>query len=379
MDFELSAEHQLLRQTIRDFAENEIKPHARELSKTETFSVELTQQMAGLGLLGITIPEAYGGAGMDYLAYIIAMEEIARVDGSQAATLNHNSLGVTPIYQFGTEEQKQRYLPTLTSGGLWGFGLTEADAGSDSRGTKTTAKLLDGNWVINGGKRFITNASNALTVGVTVQARTGGTKEQPELSCILVEMDTPGFTAEPMHGKLMWRASDTSRLFFDDCRVPEENLLGSRGDGARITLSTLDAGRLAIAAMGLGCAQGAFEIAVQYASDRVQFGKPIGKNQGISFPLADLACEIDHARWYLYRACWLKDTGQPFAAEAAKAKLFCSELANRAATQAVQTLGGSGLMEDADVERFFRDARLLTIGEGTSEIQRLVIARSLGL
>ncbi len=288
-------EHELVRQSVRDFAEKEIKPVARELDKQEKFSLELTQRMGEMGLFGMVVSPDYGGHGMDYLAYIIAVEEVARVDGSQAATVAaHNSLGIGPLYQFGTEEQKKKYLPPLCTGeALWAFGLTEAEAGSDSRGTKTTATLENGEWKINGSKIFITNGATDITIGTTVQAVSGEVNGKKEYSTIIVEQDTPGFEAISMHDKLCWRASNTSQLFFDNCEVPEGNLLGERGQGSKIMLETLDGGRLSIAAMGLGCAQGAYEMAIRYAKEREQFGKPLTQFQAISFKLADMATKIE--------------------------------------------------------------------------------------
>ncbi len=370
-------QHDLIRQSVRDFAVQDIKPVARELDKKEMFSYELTKKMGELGLFGMMIPEEYGGQGMDYLSYIIAVEELARVDSSQAATLAaHNSLGIGPLYNFGTEEQKKKYLPKLCTGeALWAFGLTEAEAGSDSRGTKTTAKLEGGQWTINGSKIFITNGATDITIGATVQAVTGDQDGKKEYSTIIVESSTPGFDAIAMHDKLCWRASNTSQLFFDNCKVPETNLLGERGLGSKIMLKTLDSGRLSIAAMGLGLAQGAFEMALRYAKEREQFGKPLTQFQAISFKLADMATKIELARNLLYKACWLKDNHKPFGKEAAMAKLYCSEMAKEVADDAVQIHGGYGLMGEYDIERFYRDQRLLQIGEGTSEIQRVVISR----
>lgn len=377
MNFDLSDEHIMIRKTVRDFAEREIKPLAAELDEKAEFSYELTRRMGELGLFGIYLPEKYGGHGMDYISYIIAVEEIARVDGSQAATLAaHNSLGIGPLYYFGTEEQKMKYLPQLCTGqALWAFGLTEPDAGSDSRGSKTKAFADGDQWVINGSKIFITNGSVETSIGATVQTVTSEENGKKEFTTIIVDKDTPGFTRQTMHGKMMWRASDTAQLFFDDCRVPQSNTLGQKGQGSKIMLSTLDAGRLSIAAMGLGCAQGAYELALNYAKERKQFGQPIAKFQAISFKLADMALKIELARNLLYKACWLKDTGKPFAKESAMAKLYCSEIAKEVADEAVQIHGGYGLMKDYAVERFYRDQRLLQIGEGTSEIQRLVISR----
>ncbi len=381
MDFNFSEEHNLIRKTVRDFAENEIKPLAKELDEQEKFSYDLTERMGELGLFGMMLPEKYGGQNLDTLSYIIAVEELARIDGSHAATLAaHNSLGIGPLYYYGTEEQKMKYLPDLCTGqALWSFGLTEPNAGSDSRGTKTKAILENGNWQINGSKIFITNGSTEISIGSTVQAVTDenndGTKEY---STIIVENGTEGFSAKPMHGKMMWRSSNTSELYFDDCVVPESNLLGQRGEGSKIMLSTLDNGRLSIAAMGLGCAQGAFELALKYSKERKQFGRPISKFQAISFKLADMVTKIELARNLLYKACWEKDNGKPFAMHAAMAKLYCSEIAREVADEAVQIHGGYGLMKEYDIERFYRDQRLLQIGEGTSEIQRLVISRYIG-
>ncbi|MDI7268361.1 MAG: acyl-CoA dehydrogenase family protein [Myxococcota bacterium] len=382
MDFDLTEEQNILRQTVREFAENEIAPVARELDEHERFSVELTRKMAAIGLFGCFIPEQYGGSDMGYVGYIVAVEELARVDGSQAATVAAgNSLGIAPIHYFGSEEQKRRWLPPLCRGEILGaFGLTEPDAGSDAQASRTTATLRDGKWVIDGSKIFITNASNPLSGVTTVQVVTGTRPDgRKELSCILVPAGAPGFVARTMHGKLVWRASDTAELFFEDCRVPEENLLGRRGDGFKQMMQTLDGGRLSIAAMGLGGAQGAYERALNYAQQRKQFGMLIGKFQANAFKLADMAVQIEAARNLLYKACRLRELNRPFGTTAAMAKLYCSEVMKRVVTEAVQIHGGYGLMREYDVERFFRDQKLLEIGEGTSEVQRIVIARSLGL
>lgn len=381
MDFRLSTEHEILRKSVRNFALKEVQPLAQDLDEREEFSLDLTRAMGGLGLFGMVVPEEYGGQGLDNLGYIIAVEEIARVDGSQAATVAAaNSLGSSPIYEFGTEEQKQRYLPKLCSGeALWGFGLTEPNAGSDAGNTQTTA-VLDGNeWVINGSKIFITNASSEISLGVTVLAKTGIREDgKNELSCILVENGEPGYEAREMKGKMVWRASNTSELYFEDCRVPKKNLLGKRGEGFHLMLKTLDGGRLSIAAMGLGGAQGCHDRALKYAKERVQFNRPISQFQVNAFKLADMATEIELARLLLYKACWLKDNGKPFSKEAAMAKLYCSEMMSRCADHAVQLHGGYGLMKEYDVERFYRDQKLLEIGEGTSEVMRIVIARLIG-
>ncbi|MFO7840031.1 MAG: acyl-CoA dehydrogenase family protein [Desulfosalsimonadaceae bacterium] len=381
MDFDLNKQQEMIRKEVRKFAETAIAPVAAELDENEEFSVELTKQMGEIGLFGMFVDEAYEGQALDYISYIIAVEELARVDGSQAATIAAgNSLGIGPIYYFGSEEQKNRYLPKLCTGeGLWGFGLTEPTAGSDAGGSRTTA-VQDGNeWVINGSKIFITNSACDLTMGVTVQAVTGQRDDgRPEYTCFLVESDTPGFKAVPMHKKMMWRASNTGELYFDDVRVSRDKVLGARGNGFHQMLETLDGGRLSIGAMGLGGAQGAYESALKYARSREQFGKPISKFQAISFKLADAAIELECARNLMYKACWLKDKGRSYQKVAAMAKVYCSELMGRVADNAVQIHGGYGLMKEYDVERFYRDQKLLDIGEGTSEIQRLVISRYIG-
>jgi len=380
MNFDLNEEQNMIRESVRDFAEREIKPVAQELDEKAIFSYDLTRKMGEMGLFGMYLPAKYGGQGLDTLSYIIAVEEIARIDGSQAATLAaHNSLGIGPIYEYGTEEQKMKYLPQLCTGeALWSFGLTEPGAGSDSRGTKTTAELIGEEWIINGSKIFITNGSASISKGCTVQAVTSDEGGKKKFTTILLESGTKGFKQVTMHGKMMWRASDTSELYFDDCHVPKENLLGDVGQGSKIMLSTLDSGRLSIAAMGLGCAQGAFELALSYANERKQFGSPISKFQINAFKLADMATKIELARNLLYKACWLKDNKRPYGKEAAMSKLYCSEIAREVADEAVQIHGGYGLMKDYAVERFYRDQRLLQIGEGTSEIQRLVISRLIG-
>ena len=382
MDFELSEAQNDIRDTVRKFAESKIKPLAHELDEREEFSADLTRQMGDLGIFGLIVPEEFGGSGLDYTSYCIAVEELARVDGSQAATVAAGvSLGVAPILYFGTDAQKKEWLPRLVSGKeLFAFGLTEPDAGSDSRGSRTKAvKNSDGTWTIDGSKIFITNGSNELTAGVIVQCVSDRNEAgDPEFTCFIVPKGTKGFSSKRMHKKLMWRASDTAELYFDKVTVPESSILGKRGTGSRQMLKTLDSGRLSIAAMGLGCAQGAYELALSYAQKRVQFGKPLSRFQAISFKLADMAMKIEHARVFLYKACWLRDQKKPFGKESAMAKLYCSEVAQWVANEAVQIHGGYGLMKEFDVERFYRDQRLLQIGEGTSEIQRLVISRAIG-
>ena len=381
MDFDLTKEQEMIRKEVRKFSLSEIAPIASDLDESETFSPELTKKMGDIGLFGMFVSEDYAGQGMDYLSYIIAVEEVARVDGSQAATVAAgNSLGIGPLYYFGSEAQKRKYLPTLCSGkGLWGFGLTEPTAGSDAGGSKTTA-VQDGNdWVINGSKIFITNAACEMTMGVTVQAITGTRSNgRPEYTCFLVESGTPGFKAVPMHKKMMWRASNTAELYFDNVRVSDSQILGKRGDGFHQMLKTLDGGRLSIGAMGLGGAQGAYDAGLKYAKERVQFGQPICKFQAIAFKLADCAMEIECARNIMYKACWLRNQHRPFEKEAAMAKLYCSEVMGRVVNHAVQIHGGYGLMKEYGVERFYRDHKLLEIGEGTSEVQRIVISRYIG-
>jgi short/branched chain acyl-CoA dehydrogenase len=378
-----SEELQLMRATVRKFAESEIAPVAGRLDEEEKFSVELTEKMGDLGLFGTIVDPAYGGQGMDYLSYIVAVEELARIDGSQASTIAaHNSLGAGPLYYYGTEEQKKKYLPSLCTGkGLWAFGLTEPEAGSDAQASKTTA-VFDksrNEWVINGSKIWITNSANPLTKGITVQAVTDRKPDgRSELSCFIVETGTKGLTAKPMHGKMMWRASNTGELYFDEVRVPASNMLGKKGEGFKIMMETLDCGRLSIGAMGLGLARGALDLTLKYAGERQTFGKPISKHQAVAFKLAEMATRTEAAEGLLYKACWQKQHHLPFQKLAAMAKLYCSEVAEYCAREGQQTFGGYGLMKEYPIERHYRDAALLRIGEGTSEIQRLVISRYLG-
>jgi len=377
MDELLDKKYVEYRKNVRKFAEETIKPVAVELDRKEEFSVELTKKMGEAGLFGITIPEELGGQGLDYLSYIIAIEEVARVDSSPAATIAaHNSLGITPIFNFGTEEQKLKLIPSLCKGDkLWAFGLTEVNAGSDAKGVETTADLLDGEWVINGSKMFITNAASDIASGITNLAITGMNGDKKELSAILTPRETLGYITVPMRDKLMWRSADNAIMTFENCRVPEENLLGKRGDGMKIMLSTLDGGRLSIAAMGLGLAQGAYEMALEHSKRRKQFGRPLSDFQGIYFKLAEMATKIELARNTLYNTCRLKDAGLPYGKQAAMSKLYCSQIAKEVADEAVQIFGGYGLMRENHVERFYRDQRLLQIGEGTSEILKMVISR----
>jgi alkylation response protein AidB-like acyl-CoA dehydrogenase len=382
MDPLLNKKHEEFREKVRDFAEIEIKPLAAELDEKAAFSVELTEKMFDEGYLRLVTPQNYGGVGMDTLSYIIAVEEIARIDSSQAATVAaHNSLGQAPILAYGTDEQKKKFLPMLTTGKkLWAFGLTESKAGSDSNNTETRAQLKDGKWVINGRKIYITNAASSMSGGVTAQVVTGDRGNgKKELSVILVPSDTPGYRSVAINSKMMWRAADTGRIFFDNVKVPEEYILSDRGKGSKIMLATLDSGRLSIAAIGLGLAQGAFEMAMKYAGKRVQFGKTINSFQINSFKLADMATKIELARNILYKACWLKDNKQSFGKEAAMAKLYTSEIAREIANESLQIHGAHGLIKGNPIERFYRDQRILEIGEGTSEILRMVISRHIGI
>jgi alkylation response protein AidB-like acyl-CoA dehydrogenase len=381
LNYELDGKHKMIRMAVREFAESEIRPVAGDLEDNEEFSVSLTQQMGDIGLFGMVVPEKYGGQGLDYVSYIIAMEEVARVDGSQAATLAAgNSLGISPIYEFGSEAQKEKYLPDLCRGKtLMGFGLTEPNAGSDAGATRTTAVQDGDSWIINGRKTLTTNANTPITKGSVVQAVTGvNPNGKPAYTCFVVENGTPGFTLNTLKRKLMWRGSNTAELFLNHCRISRDAIIGNPGDGFKQMLATLDGGRLSIAAMGLGCAQGAYEAALRYSKERVQFGRPICKQQTIAFKLADMELKIELARNLLYKACWLCENKRPFGKESAMAKLYCSEIAREVADEAVQIHGGYGLFKDYDVERFYRDQRLLQIGEGTSEILRLVISRAIG-
>ncbi|MDX9848226.1 MAG: acyl-CoA dehydrogenase family protein [Tenuifilaceae bacterium] len=371
--------HNNLREQVRDFAEREIKPLAQGLDERGEFSADLTRKMGKIGLFGMNLPEEYGGRNLDTLSYIIAVEELARVDSSQAATVAaHNSLGIAPIYKYGTKEQKQKFLPNLTTGDrLWAFGLTEPNAGSDAKAIETTAKLEGDFWRVNGRKVFITNSASELASGITLLSNTSDNSKEKEFSAILLERDLAKYNAEPIHNKMVWRAADTGRLTFNNSLSPKENLLGERGKGLHYMLETLDSGRLSIAAIGLGLAQGAFEMARDYARTRVQFGKPLSSMQAIAFKLADMDIKLELARNYLYQSCWLKDNGKPFSKQAAISKYYTSEIAKEISDEAVQIFGAYGLFKDNDVERFFRDQRILGIGEGTSEILKLVIARSL--
>src|SRR3954454_4150641 len=376
MDFDLSPDHELIRRTVRDFAEGEVAPVAEELDRTKSFPYDIVRQLGDLGLMGIPFPEEYGGAGGDSLAYALAVEELTRVDSSVAITLcAHTSLGTQPIYLFGSEEQKLQWLPELTSGrNLGAFGLTEPEAGSDGGNTRTRARLEDGEWVIDGAKQFITNAGTEISGVVAITARTG----DDEISNLLVPNGTPGCDPGEPYRKMGWNASDTRPLSFDGARVPEENLLGPRGGGFKQFLHVLDIGRIGVAAMGVGLAQGALDQALAYAKERRAFGRPLPKSQASQGRLADMRTEIEATRMLVHKAALLKDAGRNFTLTAAQAKLKSGRLAVRCSEEAVQIHGGYGYIEEYPVCRFYRDAKILTIGEGTDEIQQMVIARALG-
>jgi alkylation response protein AidB-like acyl-CoA dehydrogenase len=377
MNFDLTDEQELLRRTVSEFAVSRVAPRAEELDREQRFPYELVSEMAELGLMGIPIPEEYGGAGADTVSYAIAIEELTRIDSSVAITVAaHTSLGTMPIYLYGTDGQKEEWLPRLASGqGLAAFGLTEPTSGSDAAAIRTRAELKDGSWVVNGSKMFITNAGTDITQCVTITALTG----DDETSNIIVPNGTPGYEiSAPMH-KLGWRASDTRELSFKDCAVSEGNLLGPRGQGFHQFMEILDGGRISVAAMGVGLAQGAYDLSLAYAKERQAFGRSIATFQAIQFALADMATEIDAGRQLVYRAAWLKDQGKPFALAAAQAKLYTGLLSNRAVNSSLQIHGGYGFMNEFPISRLYRDQKILEIGEGTNEVQRMVIAKHLGL
>ncbi|GAC1321961.1 MAG: acyl-CoA dehydrogenase family protein [Acidimicrobiales bacterium] len=377
MDFSLSAEQDAFRKVVRDFAEAEIAPHAERWDAEHTFPLETVLAMGELGLFGLPFPEAYGGSDADFTSFCIAIEELGRVDSSMAITLSAGvGLGANPIFHFGTEEQRQQWLPELLAGRKLGaFGLTEPDAGSDAGATRTKAVLDGDEWVIDGAKAFITNSGTAITSVVTVTARTG----PGEVSAIVVPAGTPGFVVEPPYRKMGWHASDTHGLRFEGCRVPAGNLLGERGAGFKQFLAILDEGRIAISALAVGLAQACLEQSVAYAKERNAFGGPIGRYQAVAFKCSDMAVAVENARNLLYKAAALKDAGRPFKQAAAMAKLYSTEAAVTATREATQIFGGYGFIDETPVARFYRDAKILEIGEGTSEVQRLVIARQLGL
>ncbi|WP_226346641.1 acyl-CoA dehydrogenase family protein [Agilicoccus flavus] len=389
--FELSSDHEDFRQAVRDFAEQEVAPHVAQWDRDSYFPSELVPKMGEMGLFGIVVPEEYGGTREEgaFTYLCLAIEELGRVDQSIGITLSAGvGLGINPILTFGDHAQKERFLPDLVAGrALAGFGLTEPEAGSDAGATKTRARLEGDQWVVDGAKAFITNSGTDITSVVTVTARTGQREDgRPEISAIMIPAGTPGFTVEPPYRKLGWHISDTHGLTFENCRVPEENLLGARGHGFRQFLATLDDGRIAIAALAVGMAQAMLEQSTEYAKTRIAFGRPIGVNQGVSFPIADLAVSVEAARLLTYKAAWLKDeleAGRRTSAEvknaAAMAKLYATEAAVSATRTAAQVFGGNGFMEEYPIARFYRDAKILEVGEGTSEVQRMLIGRGLGL
>jgi alkylation response protein AidB-like acyl-CoA dehydrogenase len=381
VDFDLTDEQRLLRDTVRDFARQEVAPVAEELDRTKSFPYELVAKMGDLGLMGIPFPEEYGGGGADTLAYALAVEELTRVDSSVAITMAaHTSLGTMPIHLWGTDEQKDDWLPQLCSGQkLAAFGLTEPEAGSDAGNTHTRAGLDGGEWVVNGAKQFITNSGTDISGCVTITAVTGQANGAKEISNIIVPNGTPGYEPGEPYRKMGWNASDTRPLSFDDCRVPEGNLLGRRGEGFKQFLQILDGGRIGVAAMGVGLAQGALDEAISYSKERQAFGQPIGKFQAIQAKIADISAQIEAARLLVHRAAIEKDRGESFTLTAAQAKLITGRLAVKATEEAVQIHGGYGYIEEYPVCRFYRDAKILTIGEGTDEVQQMVIARQLGV
>ncbi|MBK5219699.1 MAG: acyl-CoA dehydrogenase family protein [Thermoleophilia bacterium] len=380
MNFELSDEQALLRDTVRDFARQEVAPVAEELDRTKSFPYEIVAKLGGLGLMGIPFPEEYGGGGGDTLSYVLAVEELARIDSSVTITMAaHTSLGTMPIHLWGSAEQKQEWMPSLCSGErLASFGLTEPEAGSDAGNVRTTAKLEDGEWVVNGAKQFITNSGTEISGCVSITALTGEADGRKEISNLIVPTGTPGYEVGTAYRKMGWNASDTRPLSFEDCRVPESSLLGRQGEGFKNFLHILDGGRIGVAAMGVGLAQGALDEAISYAKERRAFGQPISKFQSIQAKIADLSAQIEAARLLTWRAALEKDAGKSFTLTAAQAKLITGRLAVKATEEAVQIHGGYGYIEEYPVCRFYRDAKILTIGEGTDEVQQMVIARQLG-
>jgi short-chain 2-methylacyl-CoA dehydrogenase len=381
MDFDLTAEQREFRRTVREFAKEVIAPRAEEMDRLEELPLDIVKQMGTMGLFGLPFPEEYGGQGADFLTFCIAVEELARIDSSMAITLEAGvGLGANPIYHFGTENQKRRWLVPMCQGEILGaFGLTEPGGGSDAGSTKTTARLEGGQWIINGSKAFLTNSGTDITGLVTITAVTGEQGDRKEISSIIVPSGTPGFEIGKHYRKVGWRASDTHELSFSDCRVPQENLLGDLGKGYAQFLQTLDDGRIAVAALGTGLAQGCLDESIKYAKEREAFGRAIGALQAIQFKIADMKVAVETARLATYRAAWLRDQGRPYKADAALAKLYASEIAVTCAREAVQIHGAYGYMEEFPVARYYRDAKVLEIGEGTSEIMRWIIARDLGL
>ncbi len=382
MNFDLTDEQLAISRLAREFATDEVRPRAEEMDREEAFPYDLVAKMAELGFLGLPFPEAYGGAGADTVSYALAIMEIARADASTAITMAaHVSLGATPFYLFGSEEQKQRYLVPLAQGKmLWGFGLTEPEAGSDAGNCRTTAQLENGQWRVNGTKAFITNSGTDLTGGTTITAISDRRADgRPEISNIIVPQATPGFTRSKKYRKMGWRASDTRELSFVDARVPEENLLGKRGEGLKQFLTILDGGRISVAALSVGLAMGAYDEALAYAKERRAFGQTISKFQAIQFKLVDMLCEIEHSKLMVLKAAWEKDNKRDFLQTASLAKLYAAEVSRRVVNEAVQIHGGYGFMDEYPVSRMYRDQKINEIGEGTNEVQRVVIARRMGL
>ena len=382
MDFDLTDEQRAIQSLAREFARDEVRPRAEEMDRQERFPSELVAKMAELGFMGLPVPEEYGGAGADTVSYALAVMEIARADASTAITMAaHVSLGATPFYLFGTERQKQEYLVPLARGEmLWGFGLTEPGAGSDAGNVATKAELRDGKWLINGTKAFITNSGTEITGGTTITAVTGRRPDgSREISNLIVPQATPGFTRSRKYSKMGWRASDTRELSFVDAAVPAENLLGPRGEGYRQFLSILDGGRISVAALSIGLAMGAYDEALAYSKERHAFGKPISKFQAISFKLVDMLTEIEHAKLMMLRAAWEKDQGRDYVQAASFAKLFAGELSHRVVNDALQIHGGYGFMDEYPISRMYRDQKINEIGEGTNEVQRMILARLMGL
>jgi short/branched chain acyl-CoA dehydrogenase len=382
MNLDLTAEQAAIQRTVRDFARERVAPRAEAMDREEAFPYDLVREMAGLGLMGLPFPEEYGGSGGDTVSYALAVMELARADASTAITMAaHVSLGAMPFYLFGTTEQKERYLPPLARGEqLWGFGLTEPNAGSDAGNTQTKAVLRDGKWIVNGTKAFITNSGTDITAGTTITAVTGKRADgKPEISTLIVPQDAPGFTRSKKYRKMGWRASDTRELVFADCEIPQENLLGARGDGLKNFLTILDGGRIAVAALSVGLARGAYDESVRYAKERHAFGQPISKFQAIAFKIVDMITEIEHAELMVLKAAWEKDQGRDFVRSASYAKLYSAEVSRRVVNDAVQIHGGYGFMDEYPVSRMYRDQKINEIGEGTNEVQRMVLAKLLGL
>jgi short/branched chain acyl-CoA dehydrogenase len=382
MNLDLTDEQEAIRRTVREFAQERVAPRAEQMDREEAFPYDLVREMADLGLMGLPFPEEYGGSGADTISYALAVMELGRADASTAITMAaHVSLGAMPFFMFGTKEQKEKYLIPLAQGKqLWGFGLTEPNAGSDAGNVQTKAVLRDGKWIVNGTKAFITNSGTDITAGTTITAVTGKSDGgKPEISNLIVPQDAKGFARSKKYRKMGWRASDTRELSFVDCEIPEENVLGKRGEGLKNFLTILDGGRISVAALSVGLARGAYDESMKYAKERHAFGKPISKFQAIAFKLVDMITEIEHAELMVLKAAWEKDEGRDFVKSASFAKLYAAELSHRVVNQAVQIHGGYGFMDEYPVSRMYRDQKINEIGEGTNEVQRMVLARLMGL